>query len=249
VDKIISFLDYGKLFDRGLRTSATSNLPASVEQDAPFWNDPARLRGVLQLAFFHANALTRVIDHPYYSRTTIQVFSTLLKSSDILTLEKGIHAYAAHADISEDITVRLTGALVLHASTTRAIVTGQIQSLALAAGLIGLLLSLLFRSVKIGLILMLPNVFPILVLFGLMGVSGTILSPSTSVIAALALGLAVDDTVHFMTRFRAAARTLPDQAQALSHTMQMVGRPICYTSLILGVGLLTLSASHFVPIQ
>ena len=249
VDKTISFLDYGELFDRGLRTSATVNdLPVSAEQDVLFWSEPARLRGVMQLAFFNAHALTRVIDHPHYSRTTIQVLSSLLQSSDILTLEERIHAYA-RTDISEDITVRVTGALVLHASTTRTIVTGQIQSLALAAGLIGLLLMVLFRSIKVGLILMLPNVFPILVLFGLMGVSGTILSPSTSVIAALALGLAVDDTVHFMTRFRAAAQTLPDQAQALSYTMQMVGRPICYTSLILGVGLLTLSASSFVPIQ
>ena len=241
VDKTISFLDYGQLFDRGLHAT-------SAEQGASFWTDPARLRGVMQLAFFNAAALTRVIDHPHYARTTIQVFSSLLKSSDMLTLEERIHAYA-HTHISEDITVRVTGALVLHASTTRTIVWGQMQSLALAAGLIGLLFIFLFRSIKIGLILILPNVFPILVLFGLMGVSGTILSPSTSVIAALALGLAVDDTVHFMTRFRAVARTLPDQAQVLSYAMLMVGRPICYTSFILGVGLLTLRASSFVPIQ
>ena len=132
VDKTISFLDYGELFDRGLRTSATVNdLPVSAEQDVLFWSEPARLRGVMQLAFFNAHALTRVIDHPHYSRTTIQVLSSLLQSSDILTLEERIHAYA-RTDISEDITVRVTGALVLHASTTRTIVTGQIQSLALA---------------------------------------------------------------------------------------------------------------------
>ena len=128
----------------------------------------------------------------------------------------------------------------------------MVPILVLVTSIVGILISLLillFRSVTVGLILMLPNVFPILVLFGLMGVSGTILSPSTSVIAALALGLAVDDTVHFMARFRTAARTLPDQAHALSYTLQMVGKPICYTSLILSIGLLTLSGSSFVPIQ
>jgi hypothetical protein len=112
-----------------------------------------------------------------------------------------------------------------------------------------IVMSTMFLSFRIGLIAMIPNLFPILVFFGLMGASGAVLSLSTNIIAAIVLGIAVDDTIHLMTRLSADIRSTADQEQALLHTFSTVGKPVFYTSVILFLGFLTLCISTFVPIR
>jgi hypothetical protein len=107
----------------------------------------------------------------------------------------------------------------------------------------------MFLSLRIGLIAMVPNLFPILVFFGLMGASGAVLSLSTNIIAAIVLGIAVDDTIHLMTRLSAQVRATADREQAVLHTFSTVGKPVFYTSVILFLGFLTLCVSTFVPIR
>jgi hypothetical protein len=96
---------------------------------------------------------------------------------------------------------------------------------------------------------MIPNVFPIVVFFGLMGMSGIVLSISTSVIASIALGLAVDDTIHIMDRLSQEKRTAADQEHALIETLSSVGKPALYYSLLLCLSFLSFCLSIFVPIQ
>jgi CRP-like cAMP-binding protein len=148
-----------------------------------------------------------------------------------------------------ELTVHPTGNLILLTRTTDDIVTGQIQSLALTIGVIFVLMSALFLSIRIGVIAMIPNIFPLCVFFGLMGVSGTELNFGTNIIAAIALGVAVDNTIHIMTRLGAAVRTTSDQEQALLRTLATVGKPALYASLVLFFGFLILCLSTFVPIQ
>ena len=76
---------------------------------------------------------------------------------------------------------------------------------------------------------MIPNVFPILAFFGLMGVSGAVLSLSTNTIASIVLGLAVDDTIHIMSRLSAEVRTTANQEEALLRAFSTVGKPTCTT--------------------
>jgi len=107
----------------------------------------------------------------------------------------------------------------------------------------------MFLSIRMGIVAMIPNVFPIVVFFGLMGVSGVVLSISTSIIASIALGLAVDDTIHIMDRLSTEKRTAVNQEHALLETLSTVGKPALYYSLLLCLSFLSFCLSIFVPIQ
>jgi hypothetical protein len=155
----------------------------------------------------------------------------------------------ARGHFPPELTVHPSGNLILLTRTTGDIVSGQIQSLALTAGVIFVLMAAMFLSTRVGLIAMVPNVFPLFVFFGLMGMSGAELNFGTNIIASIALGVAVDDTIHIMTRLSAAVRTTSDQKQALLQTLSTVGKPALYASLVLILGFLTLCFSTFVPIR
>src|SRR5581483_8435906 len=124
-----------------------------------------------------------------------------------------------------------------------------IKSLALALGIIFVVMSLMFLSVKIGFFAILPNVVPIVVFFGVMGWLGIWLNLGTSLIAAIALGIAVDSTIHFMARLNLELQGETDQTAALVRTLRTVGVPIVYTTIALFFGFLTFAASSFIPIQ
>jgi hypothetical protein len=82
-----------------------------------------------------------------------------------------------------------------------------------------------------------------------MGSTGTDLNLGTSIIAAIALGIAVDNTVHLMTRLSAEVRATAHQEEALLQTLSTVGKPAVFSALLLFLGFLVLSLSTFVPIQ
>jgi CRP-like cAMP-binding protein len=147
------------------------------------------------------------------------------------------------------LNVHATGNLILHSRTIADITSGQIQSLALTAGVIFVLMSAMFLSTRVGIIAMIPNLFPILVFFGLLGATGAVLNLGTNLIASIALGIAVDDTIHIMSRLNTEVRTTPDQTQALLRTLGTVGKPALYASMLLFCGFLVLGLSTFVPIQ
>jgi predicted RND superfamily exporter protein len=251
VEKTISFVDYCEILDRGIQ--AIPPLEATpealgAEADTTFWENPSQLDGVMQLVFLNANSISGVVNHPLFSRTNIIVRTSLTRASDVTAMVEKIQTFAEKT-FPPELKVRATGELILHTRTSGDIVRGQIQSLALAAGVIFIVMSTMFLSFRIGLIAMIPNLFPILVFFGLMGASGAVLSLSTNIIAAIVLGIAVDDTIHLMTRLSAEVRATADQEQALLDTFSTVGKPVFYTSVILFLGFLTLCVSTFVPIR
>jgi uncharacterized protein len=142
-----------------------------------------------------------------------------------------------------------TGNLVLLTGTASDIVAGQIESLSLALGVIFVVMSLMFLSMKVGLLAILPNILPILIFFGVMGWSGIFLNLGTSLIAAIALGIAVDSTIHYMSRLNSELKGAVDQVSAVVGTLRIVGAPIIYATVALFLGFLTFAFSSFVPIQ
>lgn len=251
IEKTISLVDYCEMLDRGIQ--AVPPLEGMGEEsgghpETTFWQNPSQLDGVLQLVFLNAKSISGVANHPVFSRTNIIARTSLSRASDVAATVEKIQEFAART-FPPELTVRATGELILHTRTSGDIVRGQIQSLGLAAGIIFIVMSAMFLSFRIGLIAMVPNVFPILVFFGLMGASGAVLSLSTNIIAAIVLGIAVDDTIHLMTRLSAQVRATADREEALLHTFSTVGKPVFYTSAILFLGFLTLCVSSFVPIR
>ncbi len=110
------------------------------------------------------------------------------------------------------------------------------ESLSIAIILISLMMIIVFRSFKIGILSMIPNIFPVLFALGFMGLSGIWLSHATSVIGCIVIGLAVDDTIHFISRYRMEFDRLGNYEKALIATMSSVGRPLLITTVTLFIG-------------
>jgi uncharacterized protein len=254
VEKTVSFVDYCELLDRGIQEIPLEPPEGEIletpqpEVKTTFWENPDQLKGVMRLVFLNAANVAGVVNHPNYSRTIILVRTSLSRSSDIAVLVDQIETFA-QGHFPPELTVHPTGNLILLTRTAGNIVSGQIWSLALTAGVIFALMATMFLSARIGLIAMVPNVFPLFVFFGLMGASGAELNFGTNIIASIALGVAVDDTIHIMMRLSSTVRTTADQEQALLETLSTVGKPALYASVVLFLGFLTLCFSTFVPIR
>ncbi|MCS6926841.1 MAG: MMPL family transporter, partial [Candidatus Binatia bacterium] len=252
VEKTISFVDYCELLDRGLQELLAEGkaLPSAQEEEPipTFWEDPSRLERVMQLIFLSADNLTGVVNHPEYSRTNILVRTTLSRASDVAATVEKIREFARKT-FPPELTVRPTGTLILHTRTTDDIVTGQINSLALTAVVIFLIMSAMFLSTRVGLIAMLPNLFPLVIFFGLMGATGAVLSLSTNIIASVALGITIDNEIHLMTRLGSEVRATGNQELALVRALSTVGKPAVFSSVLLILGFLVLCLSTLVPIR
>jgi hypothetical protein len=119
-----------------------------------------------------------------------------------------------------------------------------VVSITAALVVVYLVLAVLFTSFRVGLLALLPNVLPIAVYFGALGFSAASLNPSTSLIACLALGIAVDDTIHYLVRFNADARKTASEERATFSALSTVIRPVTFTSLALVLGFLVLTGSE-----
>ena len=105
----------------------------------------------------------------------------------------------------------------------------------------------LFRSISLALISVLPNIIPIMIAGGIMGLLEIKLRPSTAMTFSIALGIAVDNTIHFLSRFRQEYKNNMDYDLAVSETLLTTGKAIISTGVILGLGFFVMYFSEFVP--
>jgi predicted RND superfamily exporter protein len=141
--------------------------------------------------------------------------------------------------------VHVTGRAILLTNLHGPLIDGLRRSLLLAALMIFLLVTLAFRSVKIGLLSMVPNFLPVAFTFGVMGLVGLPLNLFTTPFACIALGVAVDDTMHFLARLRIEFRREGEYRQAILNTMESVGKALIYTSIIFVAGFMIFLISGF----
>jgi CRP-like cAMP-binding protein len=100
----------------------------------------------------------------------------------------------------------------------------------------------------VGLLAALPNIFPLVVLFGVMGYAAIPLNVGTTMAAAIAIGLAVDDTMHFMLRYNQELRSSKSQLRAMRMTIRGEALPVIATSVALMAGFLVFALSDFAPV-
>ena len=139
-----------------------------------------------------------------------------------------------------------TGYVLLMSYMEKYMLDSQISSLLVAFSVITLMMILLMRSLRLGLFSLIPNCVPIALGLAFMAPAGIALDPGTVMIGSMALGLVVDDTVHFLVRLRRNLAT-GDLETAIAGAMRQTGRPIILTSLILSLGFLTLTIGSFNP--
>ncbi len=135
----------------------------------------------------------------------------------------------------------------LFADQVDLLVRGQVLSLWTALGLIFLLMLILWRSVGAALLCMIPNMSPILLIFVIMGAAGIWLDIATVLIAGIAVGIAVDDTIHVYHGFIHRVKRGSAPVAALVRTFRQAGRAVMTTTIILCAQFLILLVSQFVP--
>ncbi len=151
-------------------------------------------------------------------------------------------------ELDSGLRARITGDSVLSLSATNAMIQGQLQSILLLMLIIILIISVLFTDLKVGLIAAIPNLFPVTLLFGVMGYAEIPLNIGTTMAAAIAIGIAVDDTLHFMLRYNRELKLEKHHAAAMRNTLHGESLPIFATSLAMIAGFLVFTFSTFQPI-
>lgn len=224
-----SVVQYVEVLNAGLgETPGVRSLP-----------DSANL--VAQLLLFGANEELDVLIDRAHQVITILVRSTATETREFNRLAARIDARLGQ--LPAGITSHTTGNAILLTRSADRIATGQAISLGLAGAMIGLLLILYFRSLRLGLFALLPNLLPVGLYFGLLGATGVTLNNSTALMGSIVLGIAVDDTLHLIVEFRRGLAAGLPRETALREALVRVGRAITCTTLAVCVGLLVVGAS------
>jgi len=196
----------------------------------------------------HEEELERLVNQDYsWGNIDVRCKSA---DSDVVgnhlsSVDKRIHAIFTEEETP--FQVNLTGAGVFAYSTLDDLMGDMIRSVFMAVVIIFIVITLEFRSLRIGLMSMIPNLIPVLLTYGAMGWLGIKLELSTVVVFTISLGIAVDDSIHFLVRFREEFRKHGDHEQAIHGAFQGAGKAIVHTTVILVLGLGVLSLSSLPP--
>ncbi len=142
-----------------------------------------------------------------------------------------------------------TGLLPLVESAQEVLLMDLVRSVAFALLLICPTMVLLLRDLRAGLLAMIPNVAPIVIVFGIMGWWGQPVDAGSLLTASVAMGIAVDDTLHFLKWFRQGSAAGLTRPAAIHDAFRRCAPAMVQTTLICGIGLLLLIDSYFVPTQ
>ncbi|TDJ70173.1 MAG: cyclic nucleotide-binding domain-containing protein [Proteobacteria bacterium] len=241
-----ALLDTTGLFDR---TQSLADIIALMHQeyhhgDTNYYRIPSAEEDVdLYLSSLTRKDLKAFVTADY-SRARIMVRHNL-SNSNLLNRSLDGFSKAVPIVLGPDVEFALVGKNLMINGAAESLISGQIASLLLILGIIFALFSILYTSVLAGLLSLVPNVIPVLLNFGLMGFLGVPLNPGTAMVAAIAIGVAVDDTVHLMTRFGAESRRHLNEADAVRATINGEAVPIVSTSIALALGFSVLGFSNF----
>jgi uncharacterized protein len=185
-----------------------------------------------------------------YSQSHISVNVYSAGSSQYQDFFEEVNTEINHvfADIKTDfpqLEVTLTGTVPLAMRTQAIIAHSQYGSFLLALGVISVIIFLTLSSVQAGLLSLIPNIIPALFTYGLMGLLNIPLDTDTLLLAPVIIGLAVDDTIHFMSHYRISLIKTRDMAQSLKSTITEVGPSVMFTGMVLGMGFFIQGFSNY----
>ncbi|MFN9434284.1 MAG: MMPL family transporter, partial [Planctomycetota bacterium] len=142
-----------------------------------------------------------------------------------------------------------TGVVPIVYKAQRALLQSLVESTFWSFLMITPLMIFVSRSVRAGLVAMIPNVLPIVFIFGLMGWLGIAIDIGSMMTASIALGVAVDDTIHFLSWFRGNVLTMRNRNAAIIASYRQCGTPTLQAACISGLGLSVFAFSTFTPTQ
>ena len=166
--------------------------------------------------------------------------------SDAIRKKNNQLMHFIHSELDDSILkIRLTGSTLLLDKSNEIITYKILYGLLFAVLLVSILMGLLYRSFKMTLIAIIPNILPLVMILGVIGWVGLGLKMSTVIIFTIAFGIAVDDTIHFMNRLKNELKNGYSMQEAIRQTYLSTGRAIVTTSIILVLGFGVLLFSSF----
>jgi predicted RND superfamily exporter protein len=232
VGKVLSITDSLRLVRAGFGDEIEDDLPrsqAAAEQYLLLLEGTERLGDVITRDRSAANVMLRVNDNG--SRNLLDVAS----KAEAWWGENGPTGTEAKA----------TGSMFEYARAEEAISSGQIQGLALDVAIIGAVLFVALRSLRLATLALIPNVLPIGLMFGFMGASGIPLDMGTVFVSNLAVGIAIDETIHLISAYARTTRRGVDPQKSLQSAMMRVVPALVLTTVVIAFGFLVLSVSEF----
>jgi predicted RND superfamily exporter protein len=231
VGAAVSYVDFLKMTRQSLN-----------EGNLDYFAVPDTAAEIKQLLVFGGNEeLQRFIDARLRSTqltVRINVDGTVPIGDLVARMEKRLSA------LPPPLNGKVTGSSVLALHTVGDIVGGQGLSIGIAIAGIWALLAMLFTSIRAGFLALLPTVIPVAVYFGTLGLLDIALSPTTSLIACIVLGVTVDETFHFLARFNADARDKANEVAAAKSALAGVLRPISLNTIALCLGFLSFTGGE-----
>jgi len=213
------------------------------------WHDPSfALPAKWPEVLAEHDCVVLLADHPQYELAQLQALGPRLidaRGHRFHATRPGDTAAAQGAAVS----TIYTGLVPVVYKAQRTLLHSLIQSTFWAFVMIAFVMMLLLRSLRAGLLAMAPNVFPVVVIFGYMGWRGTLVDIGSMMTASVAMGVAVDDTIHFLTWFREALDKGLDRKQAILAAYSRCATAMTQTTAIGGLGLAIFALSTFTPTQ
>ena len=170
-----------------------------------------------------------------------------LGADKVSIIGKDIDKYVQENIDSEMMEVRRTGTGLIFDKNAIYITENLIQGLGLGLLIISILMGLLFRSFRMLFIALVPNLLPLIFAAALIGFVGIKLEAVISIVFALIFGIAVDDSIHFLSKYRLSYQKTKDKEEALKITFKETGKAICFTTIILFFGFLIMLFSVHPP--
>jgi predicted RND superfamily exporter protein len=189
--------------------------------------------------------LESVLELGQYQQTRLVLMSNTDGSANLQTLIDDLHAVTAHPP--EGITVKFAGYGNMNAIAAQEIVLGQLNSILLSVLGLVVLASLIYRSIKTGLIVIFPLSMSLLMMFGLMGIFSIPLDIGSSLVCGIAFGIGIDYSIHIVEAYL-RGRSVSTHPDAVSKAMSDVSFPILTSAFTISAGFAVLLVSEFKPI-
>ena len=196
--------------------------------------------------------VAEVLIAPYYDPVEQQARITVRVMETSKTLRRAEYLESLYAQILSDTgldetRVKFTGLLVLYNNVLQSLYASQILTLGAVFVAIGLMFLALFRSVSLALLGLAPNILAAGLVLGVMGLTGIPLDIMTITIAAIVVGMGVDNCIHYIHRFRKEFAVDKNYREAMYRSHGSIGRAMYYTTLTVVVGFSMLTLSNFTP--
>ena len=199
---------------------------------------PANYREMVLSPFVNIKA-----NEAHFSVRTIDSDPRLRRAKFLKDLQSGLNSLLE----GEQASAQISGIMVLYNNMLQSLMSSQIDTLGITVLVLFVLFVIIFRSLSYALIAIVVNLIPLCACFGIMGVAGIPLDIMSITIAAISIGIGVDDVIHYIYRYKREFARLGDEAAAIRASHASIGYAMYYTSFAIILGFSVMMMSNFWP--